>query len=167
MPLVQVGLIGLTLSRFASFGINVNLNCFVAAKYHKCGKCERLFADEEAPKANMKSKHPDRSIIKKRKCDFCLYLSDRLSSFKYHLLTHTNKEPFECLICCKKFSQETDLIMHIRIHTQEIQYECIECSKKFNQSSSLKNHKHNVYDKLNHMFVEQRLVWLLFINDTC
>ena len=45
------------------FRINVNLNCFVAAKYHKCGKCERLFADEETLKTNMKNKHPNRNTI--------------------------------------------------------------------------------------------------------
>ena len=63
---VQVGQIGLALSHFVSFRINVNLNCLVAPKYHKCGKYERLFADEETLKAHMKSKHTDRSIIKKQ-----------------------------------------------------------------------------------------------------
>ena len=66
VPPVQVGLIGLTLSRFVSFRINVNLNCFVAADYHKWGKCERFFADEETLKANMKRKHPDRSTVLSR-----------------------------------------------------------------------------------------------------
>ena len=116
--------------------------------YHQCGKCERLFADEETLKTHLKSKHPDRSIIKKHKCHFCSYSSDRLCNFKHHMLTHTKEKPFECSNCCKKFSQKSALKRHIRIHTKETPYECIECGKKFNQSSNLKKHKLTVHDKL-------------------
>ena len=50
--------------------------------------------DEETLKTHLKSKHQGGSIIKKHKCDFCLYSNDRLSNFKYHLFAHNKEKPF-------------------------------------------------------------------------
>ncbi|KAK2722463.1 hypothetical protein QYM36_002862, partial [Artemia franciscana] len=55
--------------------------------------------------------------------------------------SHTVKKPFECDICRKCFSRNSDLIVHQRTHTGEKPFKCDICEKKFNQKSNLFSHQ--------------------------
>ena len=113
---------------------------------HECTKCGQLFTNEEALKKHTKAKHPDRSVLKRYKCDICSYSSDQKGNFEQHKRVHLKERPFECLVCSKKFSTKSNLQRHNLIHTKERPYECNKCGKKFNDSSNLKTHKRTVHE---------------------
>ena len=120
---------------------------FISEHSYECKKCGFLFANEGAYRRHMKAKHPDRSVVKRYKCEFCSYSSDNKTKMKQHARVHTKEKPFECPECSKRFTTKGSLKTHLRIHTKEFPYECSECGKKFNRSSYLKTHIRTVHDK--------------------
>ncbi|KAL1020602.1 hypothetical protein UPYG_G00002290 [Umbra pygmaea] len=64
-----------------------------------------------------------------------------------HLKTHTGEKPFECKLCCKRFSRRDKLNMHLRSHTGEKPHKCKYCPYAAADSSSLKKHLRIHYDE--------------------
>ena len=95
----------------------------------------------------MRAKHPDRSVIKRHKCNFCSYSSNCNADYQRHIRIHTKEKPFVCKICSKTFAQKGHLTTHMYTHTQERSYECSKCYKRFCRADVLKSHIRNVHDK--------------------
>ena len=53
---------------------------------------------------------------------------------------HTGETPYECGICKKTFSRNSDLSQHKRVHTGEKPYSCDVCQKSYSKSSDLSKH---------------------------
>ena len=49
---------------------------------------------------------------------------------------HTDKRPFECLICAKCFKTQTCLTKHMMCHSEEKPYACKICDQTFKEHSS-------------------------------
>lgn len=59
-----------------------------------------------------------------------------------HQKIHTGAKNYECSICRKRFTTQTNLDRHIRtVHRQERNHKCTTCQKTFSQLSSLKLHQ--------------------------
>jgi len=94
----------------------------------------------------MKAKHPDENVTKKYKCEDCIFSSNFLRDYEEHLRVHTKEQPFQCLVCSRKFSKKGNMTRHMLIHTQKWPYKCQICSKQFKISSNLKRHIRLVHE---------------------
>ncbi|KAL7648206.1 UNVERIFIED_CONTAM: hypothetical protein RMT77_000109 [Armadillidium vulgare] len=75
-------------------------------------------------------------------CSYCPYRTVYGTNLKRHIrFKHTKEKPFQCSVCCKRFSTKTELNIHIRIHTGEKPYQCDKCNRRFSQKITLKNHQ--------------------------
>lgn len=65
------------------------------------------------------------------KCPECGHKSKRFSSFKKHILTHSDARPFKCEKCGATFKNKSYLARHLWVHTGVKKYSCEHCTKKF------------------------------------
>ena len=70
---------------------------------HECTKCGQLFTNEEALEKHTKAKHPDRSVLKRYKCDICSYSSDQKSSLEQHKPVHLKENRLNVQYVRKSF----------------------------------------------------------------
>ncbi|XP_039645658.1 zinc finger protein 391-like isoform X1 [Perca fluviatilis] len=77
---------------------------------------------------------------KQHSCQICGRSFNRISSLKYHLITHTGEKPYSCKTCGKTYGQISSLKYHIRTHTGEKPYSCKTCGKAFKCNNILKVH---------------------------
>ena len=80
--------------------------------------------------------------MKKYKCYFCSYASNRPSNLNKHIeAVHENLKKFQCDQCEKSFSRVFILKKHQEtVHEGLKKYECDQCGKSFGQTSNLKQH---------------------------
>ena len=57
-----------------------------------------------------------------------------------HKRVHTGEKSYECAICKKAFSTNSNLTVHKRVHTGEKPFSCDVCQKSYSQSSALSQH---------------------------
>jgi KRAB domain-containing zinc finger protein len=71
----------------------------------------------------------------------CSKSPNNSNSIATKIQTKTDKKPYKCNKCEKKYSMPNSLRVHIwRYHSGSKEYSCNQCDKKFNISSSLKSH---------------------------
>lgn len=74
-------------------------------------------------------------------CQYCDYSTNNTSHMKYHNVTHTGEQPYQCLICHQKFSLKCNLQRHLQHHSNlNSAYCCNICSIAFRSKSSLTKH---------------------------
>jgi len=139
---------GCSINFYSSYLFQINYySKYFAECCYKCEKCDYLFSSKERFLTHVKSKHPDRSMMKIFKCGFCSYSTDCSSNFKKYVRIHTQEKPFECLICSKKFTDKGNLKKHMHVHNQDSVFQCKRCSKLFKRAVGLKFHIQSVHEK--------------------
>lgn len=100
-------------------------------------------------KNNIIDKQIDKNM-KKYKCYFCSYASNRPSNLNKHIeAVHENLKKFQCDQCEKSFSRGFILKKHQEtVHEGLKKYECDLCEKSFGQTSNLKQHIEAVHKGL-------------------
>lgn len=59
-----------------------------------------------------------------------------------HQKTHSGVKNYECQLCQKRYTSQTNLDRHVRVfHRQERQHKCTTCHKTFSQLSTLRLHQ--------------------------
>lgn len=53
---------------------------------------------------------------------------------------HLGKKDYECLICSKKFINQSKLNRHMKVHTGLKEHNCLFCGSTFCQESNLRRH---------------------------
>jgi len=55
-------------------------------------------------------------------------------------MLHWDNKPFVCLVCGKRFVQNSHLTLHVQKHSGIRSHLCIECGKSFTTKGHLKEH---------------------------
>lgn len=64
------------------------------------------------------------------------------SGRKQHTHIHSSVKPFQCEVCCKAYTQFSNLCRHKRMHADcRMQIKCPKCSQSFSTVTSLSKHK--------------------------
>ena len=100
----------------------------------KCRYCRKMFTTPKSLAAHL-------NRVDRYKCKEC---SKELSSEKYlsvHMRIHTGERPVECLLCPRRFIDQSALRKHEkRLHSAPNSFKCSFCFKVFGSNAMLKQH---------------------------
>ncbi|KAL7041678.1 hypothetical protein ACKWTF_000850 [Chironomus riparius] len=111
---------------------------FKIKDYH-CDQCPSAFTTGTELKIHIKNVHCDDRPFK---CDHkgCDSAFKQKENLKEHMLRHTQKKNFVCLVCDKAFYNNSSLKAHQIIHTGNPHIPCHACGKLFFSKQALKLH---------------------------
>ncbi|KAE8749830.1 hypothetical protein FOCC_FOCC003298 [Frankliniella occidentalis] len=81
------------------------------------------------------------------KCQFCDKTYSVRSSWKAHLVNHSDEKPHKCPVCEKSFKLPGTLKMHLNQHTGELPYACQFCPKRFASSGNYYTHRKRMHQE--------------------
>lgn len=106
-------------------------------KRFQCPKCPKELSDKSNLSRHVRTQHDG----VKYACDMCDYVGAQSSNLNYHKnAKHSEKNPYECQNCAKKFSDKSNLGRHIKSQHEGVTYPCKFCDFKAKQTSHLKGH---------------------------
>ena len=79
--------------------------------------------------------------VKRYECNVCYRLFTDNSNLRKHRRIHTNDRRYSCDVCHMSFTQNGSLTSHKRTHTGDRPFRCDICQKSFQFSSNLIKHK--------------------------
>ena len=74
------------------------------------------------------------------KCDYCEYLTDKISRLEEHTNAHLKRTPYICKQCSRGFAAHYSLSVHIKTMHQEKTLACTHCAFKAATSTKLRDH---------------------------
>lgn len=102
----------------------------------QCDTCEETF--EIYAKLN---EHKKTHGKERYQCPTCGRWFQKRYHMKNHEQIHKGLKPYECDLCQKRYTNQTNLDRHIRVtHQNEKKYTCQECGKCFSQLATLRQH---------------------------
>uniref|UniRef100_H3CEU5 PR/SET domain 15 n=1 Tax=Tetraodon nigroviridis TaxID=99883 RepID=H3CEU5_TETNG len=131
-----------------------NLNRHIRShgdKLFKCDECDKLFSRKESLKQHISYKHskntPDQEY--KYKCNICDKSFRLENALKFHnCRTGPYDKTFQCDICSRFFSTNSNLSKHKKKHGEKL-YSCEICNKMFYRKDVMQEHhrRHGVGPK--------------------
>ena len=124
-------------------GLNFISNCQVKdhmkthSKESKCETCGESLdcLSKSEIKKHMKTHKTTPSLSL---CPICGKAVSK-NSIAHHMFTHTDKRPFPCSMCDKRFKNKMDLNYHLKIHVKAFQ--CETCGAYFSHAAGLRAHR--------------------------
>lgn len=114
-------------------------------KRHGCTVCGTKYSNKESLVIHkLRENHykpDDPDVAKSVQCDHCdrRFPSATHKSYAQHLRTHTGEKPYQCKICGRQFSEQSNMKTHELIHREEKPFLCV-CGKGFVQKRFLRKH---------------------------
>lgn len=102
----------------------------------QCDTCEETF--EVYAKLN---EHKKTHGKERYQCPTCGRWFQKRYHMRNHEKIHKGLKSYECQLCQKRYTNQTNLDRHIRVtHQNEKKYKCQECGKSFSQLAILRQH---------------------------
>lgn len=85
--------------------------------------------------------------MSKYECDVCEKSFSKNSNLTRHKEIHSSVKKYKCRSCKKRFKQKSGLYQHERLHDRVARYKCKICDKKFKQNGTLYVHMKTNHSK--------------------
>lgn len=110
-----------------------NLNVFFSLSHFQA------FTDASNLQRHIRNRHKGARAYP---CGECGKTFATESGRKQHTHIHSSVKPFQCEVCCKAYTQFSNLCRHKRMHADcRMQIKCQKCSQSFSTVTSLSKHK--------------------------
>lgn len=105
-----------------------------------CIECDIKFTTQNGYKSHMKFKHMN---VVNFQCDICGKKFYNKTSFDGHMNNHKGNKPYDCPLCDKSYTSNSQLKSHVKYEHSESTgtFQCDECSKNYKSEMILQKHK--------------------------
>lgn len=110
------------------------------SRRYVCESCKKVFTDPSNLQRHIRSQHIG---ARSHACCECGKTFATSSGLKQHQHIHSSVKPFRCEVCCKAYTQFSNLCRHKRMHVNcRMQIKCSKCQHPFPSVAALSKHKH-------------------------
>lgn len=110
------------------------------SRRYVCESCKKVFTDPSNLQRHIRSQHIG---ARSHACCECGKTFATSSGLKQHQHIHSSVKPFRCEVCCKAYTQFSNLCRHKRMHVNcRMQIKCNKCQHPFPTVAALSKHKH-------------------------